>query len=80
MARDIEQRVKQIVAKQFGVKPNTINRDLVFVEDFRADPLDLVELMLTCEEEFLISIPIDDSERLTTVGLLVEYLMAKIPE
>ena len=80
MARDIEQRVKQIVAKQFGVKPNTINRDLVFVEDLRADPLDLVELMITCEEEFLISIPIDDSERLTTVGLLVEYLMAKIPE
>lgn len=80
MARDIEQRVKQIVAKQFGVKPNTINRDLVFVEDLRADPLDLVELMKTCEEEFLISIPIDDSERLTTVGLLVEYLTAKIPE
>ena len=47
MARDIEQRVKQIVAKQFGVKPNTINRDLVFVEDLRADPLDLVELMIT---------------------------------
>ena len=78
MARDIEQRVKQIVAKQFGVKPNTINRDLVFVEDLRADPLDLVELMMTCEEEFLISIPIEDSDNITTVGLLVEYIGNRI--
>lgn len=54
-----------LLAEQFGVDPKTITEETSFVEDLGADSLDLVELMMSLEEEFDTS-PIDES---TAMGI-----------
>lgn len=46
------EKLRELLAEQFGVDPETITRETTFVEDLGADSLDLVELMMTIEEEF----------------------------
>ena len=54
--------------------PSIITRETRFVEDLRADSLDLVELLMDFEEEFEISVPDSDAEKIRTVGQAIEYL------
>jgi len=64
----IEERVAEIVAEQMGVDKSQVTRETSFVNDLGADSLDTVELVMEFEDEFDISIPDEDAEKIQTVG------------
>ena len=72
--KPIEQRVKDIIVEQLGVKPDQVTPEAKFIEDLGADSLDTVELIMALEEEFGIEVPDEQAEKLTTVGDVVKYI------
>lgn len=70
---DIEQRVKKIVAKQFGADEADVKNASSFVDDLGAGPLDTVELVMALEEEFDCEIRDEEAEKITTVQLAIDY-------
>ena len=64
---EVEQKVKAAVAEQLGLNADDIKTDASFMDDLGADSLDLVELVMSFENEFGITIPDEDSAQLTTV-------------
>lgn len=75
---NIEERVKKIVAEQLGVKEEDVKAESSFVEDLGADSLDTVELVMALEEEFETEIPDEDAEKLTTVQVAIDYIVANL--
>ena len=73
----IEERVVKIVCDQMGTTPDKVTRETSFINDLGADSLDTVELVMEFEDEFEISIPDEDAEKIQTVGNAVDYIMAK---
>ena len=69
-----EDRIKQIVVDQLGVKPDQVTPEAKFIEDLGADSLDTVELVMALEEEFGNEIPDEEAEKLVTVGHVVSYI------
>ena len=69
-----DQRVKDIIVEQLGVKPDQVTPEAKFIEDLGADSLDTVELIMALEEEFGIEVPDEQAEKLTTVGDVVKYI------
>jgi acyl carrier protein len=72
----VEGKVKSIIAEQLGVNEEEVRMESSFVDDLRADSLDLVELMMAMEEEFDIEIPDDQAEGFRTVKDAIEYIHA----
>ena len=70
----IEERVKQIVVEQLGVKEEEVTGDASFVDDLGADSLDTVELVMALEEEFNCEIPDNEAEKITTVQQAINYI------
>ena len=68
------ERLKKIVVEQLGVDEDQVTPDASFVEDLNADSLDLVELIMSLEEEFGTEISDQAAEEITTVGKAVEYI------
>ncbi len=73
---NVEERVRQIIVEQLGVKEDELSIDSSFVDDLGADSLDTVELVMALEEEFGCEIADEDAEKITTVKEAVEYLSA----
>ena len=73
----IEERVRDLVVEQLGVKPEDVSLEASFIDDLGADSLDTVELVMAFEEAFDIEIPDDDAEQMRTVGDAVKYLDSK---
>ena len=81
MAADAtEDKVIQIVSDQLGVPVEEVNRDSKFVDDLKADSLDLVELGMEFEDTFDITIPDEDYEKIQTVGDAIDYIEKKQAE
>lgn len=74
MADDIEARVKAIVSEQLGVDQAEISRETSFVNDLNADSLDTVELVMEFEDEFDLSIPDDQAEKIQTIGQAIDFI------
>ena len=74
----IEERVIRIVCNQMGTKPDKITTETSFVNDLGADSLDTVELVMEFEDEFEISIPDEDAEKIQTVGDAIQYIESKL--
>jgi acyl carrier protein len=74
----IEERVVEIVAEQMGVDKAQVTRETSFVNDLGADSLDTVELVMEFEDEFDISIPDEDAEKIQTVGQAIDYVEAHL--
>jgi acyl carrier protein len=75
----IYERVKPIVVEQLGVEEADVKPTASFMEDLGADSLDLVELVMSLEEEFStptkkIEIPDEDAEKIVTIQNAVDYL------
>ena len=73
------ERVKKIAVEQLGVKDEEVVLSASFVDDLGADSLDLVELIMSLEEEFSdssqkIEIPDEDAEKILTVQDAVDYI------
>jgi acyl carrier protein len=73
----VEEKVKEIIAKQLGVNPTEVTSEASFVEDLGADSLDTVELVMAFEEAFNIEIPDEDAEKITKVKDAIEYIKNK---
>ena len=74
MTPSIEERVKEIIVEQLGVDASMVSMDASFVNDFGADSLDTVELVMALEEEFDLEIPDEAAEKMDTVGKAVAYI------
>ncbi len=74
MSKNIEARVKEIVAEHLDVEEAKVNADASFIDDLGADSLDTVELVMAFEEEFGVEIPDDAAETILTVGDAVRFL------
>ena len=72
--KPIDQRVKDIIVEQLGVKPDQVTPEAKFVEDLGADSLDIVELIMALEEEFGIEVPDEQAENLLNVGDVTKYI------
>lgn len=73
------ERVRKIIAEQLGVEEGEINPQTSFVDDLNADSLDLVELIMSLEEEFSkqgksIEVSDEDAEKIVTVQDAVNYI------
>ncbi len=70
----IQERLKKIVVDQLGVDDAEVVSSASFVEDLNADSLDLVELIMSLEEEFKLQISDEDAEKITTVQEAEDYI------
>ncbi len=70
----IEEKVKNIIVEQLGVSDEQVKSESKFIEDLGADSLDTVELVMAFEEEFDITVPDEEAEKLTSVGEVVAYI------
>ncbi len=67
-------RLKKIVVEQLGVDEADVKPEASFVDDLNADSLDLVELIMSLEEEFGMEISDEDAEKIKSVGDAQEYI------
>ena len=68
------EQIRDVLAKQFEIDPESITMDTSLIDDIGADSLDVVELIMSIEDNFGISISDEDAAQLYTVGRIVEYL------
>ncbi len=71
----IENKVIDIISEQMGVDKNEISRKTSFINDLNADSLDTVELVMEFEDEFDMSIPDEEAEKIQTVGASIDYIV-----
>lgn len=74
MSEDIAERVATIVTNQLDVEREKVKPEASFINDLGADSLDIVELVMELEEEFDMSIPDEDAEKIRTVGEAINYI------
>lgn len=70
------EKVKVILAEQFDVEEYTIAMETDIQEDLGADSLDVVDLLMSIEDEFECEIPDEEIENIRTVGELVSFIEA----
>ncbi len=70
-------KVKEIIAKQLSVKPEEIKNDSNIAEELGADSLDLVEILMSLEDEFGISIPDEAIPQIKTINDVVAFIEKK---
>jgi acyl carrier protein len=72
----LPERVKEIIAEQLGVDVADLKDETSF-DELNADSLDVVEMIMALEEEFDLEIPDEDTEKIKTVGSVVDYIKEK---
>ncbi|MDT8273782.1 MAG: acyl carrier protein [Desulfomonilia bacterium] len=75
---DVQQRIIQLIAEQLEKDSSEVSPEMSFADDLGADSLDLVELIMTVEEEFNIEIPDEDAEKIKLVKDAIDYVLSKI--
>ncbi len=70
------EKVRNILAEQLDVEEEKITMDSMIADDLGADSLDVVDLLMSLEDEFEIEIPDEEIENIKTVGNLVNYIEA----
>lgn len=76
----IEEKVIDIISEQMGADKADITRETSFVNDLNADSLDTVELVMEFEDEFDMSIPDEEAEKIQTVGAAIDYVAKVVKE
>jgi len=71
----IENKVIDIISEQMGADKSEITRETSFINDLNADSLDTVELVMEFEDEFDMSIPDEEAEKIQTVGAAIDYIV-----
>ncbi len=71
----IESKVIDIISEQMGADKTEITRETSFINDLNADSLDTVELVMEFEDEFDMSIPDEEAEKIQTVGAAIDYIV-----
>ena len=73
--KEIESKVIDIISEQMGADKSEITRETSFINDLNADSLDTVELVMEFEDEFDMSIPDEEAEKIQTVGAAIDYIV-----
>lgn len=76
--QEIFEKVKEIIINQLNVDEELVKEEATFIDDLSADSLDIVELIMSLEEAFDISVPDTEVEKLVTVGDLIRYIKSNI--
>ncbi|AEH51140.1 acyl carrier protein [Pseudothermotoga thermarum DSM 5069] len=71
-------RVKELVAEKLGIDVDDVVEDADLVDDLGADSLDLVDLAMAIEDEFGVTIPDENLEKIRTVGDIIENLLSQL--
>jgi acyl carrier protein len=71
---ELFEKVKAVIVDQLGAEEDDVVEDASFVDDLGADSLDIVELVMALEEEFGVSIPDEQAEKIKTVGDAVDFI------
>ncbi len=74
----VYEEIVELLSEQLNVGKETLNKDTRFVEDLHSDSLDMVEMLISLEDKYDISVPDEDAKNLTTIGKLAEYVESKI--
>ena len=77
LRQKVRDKVVQIVCDNLGVSREQVKDETSFQEDIGADSLDIVELVMELEEEFEITIPDEEAEKIKTVGEAINYIVEK---
>lgn len=72
------EKVRSVLVSQLGVDEDKVTMEASIVDDLGADSLDVVDLIMSLEEEFDIEIPDEDVENMKSVGDIVKYIEAKL--
>ncbi len=72
------EKITAILAEQLDADKDAMTMETKIADDLGADSLDLVDLLMSVEDEFGIEIPDEDVENISTIGDIVEYINAKI--
>ncbi|HHO76769.1 MAG TPA: acyl carrier protein [Deltaproteobacteria bacterium] len=75
---DVQQRIIELISEQLEKDISEISPEMSFADDLGADSLDLVELIMTVEEEFNIEIPDEEAEKIKFVKDAIAYVKSKI--
>ncbi len=70
----VQEKVRKIIADKLSVDLDEVVPEASFVDDLGADSLDLVELIMSMEEEFDIDISDEDDEKMLTVQDAIDYI------
>ena len=70
----IFEKVREILAQQLDIEEESISMESNIQEDLGADSLDLVDLLMTLEDDYGLEVPDEDVEKIKTVGDLVAYI------
>lgn len=76
----IEEKVIDIISEQMDADKSEITRETSFINDLNADSLDTVELVMEFEDEFDLSIPDEEAEKIQTVGAAIDYVAKIVKE
>ena len=77
MSEDISTKVKKIVADHLGIDETKVNDESSFIDDFGADSLDTVELVMAFEEEVGSERSDSEAEKILTVGDAIKFIESK---
>lgn len=72
---EVFEKLKGIIVERLGVEEDQVKMESTFIDDLSADSLDIVELVMSVEEEFGIEIADDEAEKITTVADVVNYIV-----
>ena len=78
MAANVFDKVKEILCDQLDVDEDVVTMDAHIVDDLGADSLDVVDLVMSLEDEFGSEIPDEEVENIRTVGDIVKYLESNL--
>ena len=71
---DTFERIRELLAEQLDIDEDKITMDSDILEDFEADSLDVVDMVMTLEDEFGVEVPDEQIENFNTVGDVVRYV------
>ena len=77
MNNEIFEGVKEVIMEQLDVEEEKVKMEASFIDDFGADSLDIVEVIMNLEEKFGLEIEDEDAEKLSTVEEVVKYIESR---
>ena len=80
MGTSVRDRVIEIVCEQMGQPKDKVSEETSFINDLGADSLDTVELVMELEDEFDLSIPDEEAEKIKTVGDAIKHIQAAVDQ